>query len=126
MNRFFGWSFIINKPDNQQGWLRRNKMVGENGTQGMAKRNSAGLEMFVGGLLLGTLVGGIIALLYAPMKGEDTRRMLKEKAGEAERMLEEKSEELKERAGEAMAEVREKAAEVKKRGENALDCIKQA
>jgi gas vesicle protein len=101
-------------------------MVGENGTQEMVKRDGAGLKMFFGGLLLGTLVGGTIALLYAPMKGEDTRRMIKDKAGAAGKMIQEKSGELKERAGEVVADVREMAAQTKKRGENVLDCIKQA
>lgn len=101
-------------------------MVGKNGTRETVKRDGAGLKMFVGGLILGGLVAGTIALLYAPTKGEDTRRMIKEKAGAAGRMLEEKSGEIRERAGEVMAEVREKAAETKKRGENVLECIKQA
>jgi len=101
-------------------------MVGENGTQEMVKRDGAAVKMFFGGLVLGALVGGTIALLYAPMKGGDTRRMIKDKAGAAGKMIQEKSEEFKERAGEVMEGVREKAAETKQRGENVLECIRQA
>ena len=34
------------------------------------------------GLLSGALIGGIIALLYAPKSGKDTRQMIKDKATE--------------------------------------------
>jgi gas vesicle protein len=34
------------------------------------------------GFLAGALVGGIIALLYAPQKGSETRGMIKDKAVE--------------------------------------------
>lgn len=101
-------------------------MIGENGSQAMVKSDSAALKMLCGGLVLGALIGGTIALLYAPMKGEDTRRMIKDKAEAAGKMIQEKSEELKERAGEVVADVREMAAQTKKRGENVLECIKQA
>jgi gas vesicle protein len=32
------------------------------------------------GFLVGVLVGGVIALLYAPKKGSETRAIIKEKA----------------------------------------------
>ena len=37
---------------------------------------------FLSGLLLGVALGGLIAMLYAPEKGEKTRKRLARKGGE--------------------------------------------
>jgi len=37
---------------------------------------------FLGGMLLGLLLGGILAVLYAPEKGEKTRKKLVKKSGQ--------------------------------------------
>lgn len=36
---------------------------------------------FTGGLLLGVLLGAVLAILYAPEKGEKTRKRLAKKGG---------------------------------------------
>ncbi len=73
-----------------------------NGTNGnMAK-------YFLGGLLFGAAIGGTVALLYAPMKGEDTRRMLKEKAVSAEKTVQGKAVQIKNQANEMAAGLRDK------------------
>lgn len=38
-------------------------------------------DVFMGGLLLGILLGGVLAILYAPEKGEKTRRRLARSGG---------------------------------------------
>ena len=43
------------------------------------------------GLLSGVLIGGIIALLYAPKSGKDTRQMIKDKTTEVVDAVKEKS-----------------------------------
>ena len=43
------------------------------------------------GLLSGALIGGIIALLYAPKTGKETRQMIKDKTTEVVDAVKEKS-----------------------------------
>ena len=43
------------------------------------------------GLLSGALIGGIIALLYTPKSGKDTRQMIKDKTTEVVDAVKEKS-----------------------------------
>ncbi len=59
---------------------------------------------FVGGLLLGGLVAGTMALLFAPRPGEETRRYLSERG-----------EELKERASVIGTEMSERAQSLRER-----------
>lgn len=54
---------------------------------------------FFTGLLIGAVIGGAVALLYAPQSGTETRRMVKEKALEA-----------KEKAAKAVSKIKESAA----------------
>ena len=61
------------------------------------------------GLAIGAVVGLAIGMLYAPRPGEETREILREKAGE-----------YKHKAAEAIAHGREKAAEVIAKGEEKL------
>ena len=54
----------------------------------MADKADSEASFFVG-FLIGAIVGVAIGVLYAPKLGAETRKLLKEKAGEAvEKMLE--------------------------------------
>lgn len=49
-------------------------------TEAVTKKESDG--SFVGGLLLGVVLGAIIALLFAPKKGQETRDMVAQTVGD--------------------------------------------
>ena len=68
----------------------------------MECKTSAGFGI---GLLIGAVIGGAIALLYAPQSGKKTRKFLKNKAAEF-------VDEVKEEASEVVDEVKEKASGV--------------
>jgi len=51
---------------------------------------------FLSGLLMGAVIGAVVALLYAPQPGIETRRMVKEKALE-----------VKEKAAKATGKIKE-------------------
>ena len=69
------------------------------------------------GLLVGAVVGGVIALLYAPRTGKETRQLIKDKAiGVVDT--------AKEKGSEVMDAVREKASEAGRRGQAAIHELK--
>lgn len=68
----------------------------------MTEKGSCG--SFTAGLILGAIAGAVVALLYAPKTGRETRELLKQKAEEAR----EKAEEIVEKAKEAAATARER------------------
>jgi gas vesicle protein len=84
----------------------------------MEFKTSAG---FGTGLLIGAVIGGVIALLYAPQSGKKTRKFLKNKATEF-------VDEVKEEASEVVDEVKEKASEVvdevKEKASGVMDTVK--
>lgn len=53
---------------------------------------------FFTGLIIGAIIGGGMALLYAPQPGQETRRLVKEKASE-----------IKEKAVKAVSKIKESA-----------------
>ncbi len=69
---------------------------------------------FITGLLAGALVGGVIALLYAPKSGKETREQIKRKLAD----LEAEFETLKEKAAGKSEQIRKdieaKLAELRK------------
>lgn len=67
-------------------------------------RNSGG--SFVGGVILGALVGAAVALLYTPMTGEEARKVLKKKALLAKK----KAMEMKDEMAEELGDLKERAA----------------
>jgi gas vesicle protein len=91
-----------------------------NELQGTDER-SQNTEPFVFGMLIGALLGGGIALLFAPMKGSDTRKLIKEQLKDAEEMVQETQATiifLKKKFNELSIEVAEIAAEVKNFNKN--------
>ncbi|MCU0362588.1 MAG: YtxH domain-containing protein [Bacteroidales bacterium] len=60
------------------------------------------LGSFMTGLLAGAALGGIIALLYAPQSGKETRDKVRQKFADLEKELED----LKSKSGQKSAKVR--------------------
>jgi gas vesicle protein len=108
----------------------------------MSDRES-GFGAFLAGFFIGGLVGAVVALLFAPQSGEETRTMIREKSIElkdkavetaeearlrAERSLEEARaraeaayEEVRRRAEELSRITKERAVELQKRGQVVLE-----
>ncbi|WKZ38446.1 MAG: YtxH domain-containing protein [Anaerolineales bacterium] len=105
---------------------------------------------FLVGFVVGGLTGAVVALLFAPQSGEETRALIKDKsielrdraahtaeealaraeaaASEARARAEELTREARRRAEELTKEVRERgtefANEVRERGKGALDAVR--
>jgi gas vesicle protein len=69
------------------------------------------------GLLAGAIIGGALALLYAPQSGSATRKQIMDKATEVE-------EALKEKSGDLMDSVKHSVAEANRKGHAAAYAIK--
>jgi gas vesicle protein len=65
------------------------------------------VSSFITGLLAGAAIGGVIALLYAPKSGKETREELKQKLED----LEKEYENLKGKAAEKSGQIRKDLAE---------------
>ena len=72
----------------------------------MAEENSG--PIFFTGLLLGTIIGGVLGLLFAPQPGEKTREQLRSKADEFISLGKSAWEEGKEAAGQKKDELKAK------------------
>ena len=81
----------------------------------MNKDNSIGLGIGLG-VLTGAAIGGILALLFAPKSGTDTRQLIKDKTGEAVEIL-------KTKAGAVIDSVNDVASESNRKGRAALHAI---
>jgi gas vesicle protein len=66
----------------------------------MDNRNEIG--MLAVGLIVGALTGAVIALLYAPQSGEQTRTQVREKSIELTRQVKEQAETLRTRGAGAV------------------------
>jgi gas vesicle protein len=97
----------------------------------MSDRNDS-FGAFLAGLVLGGLAGGIVALLFAPQSGEETRTIIRDKAIELRDAASETYEETMSRAektaNDAMKkaetvynQAKTKASEVAKKGQVMLD-----
>jgi gas vesicle protein len=80
----------------------------------MENRTLAGLGI---GLVTGVVLGGAIALLYAPKSGKDTRDMLKSKAMDTRDYIEDF-------AAETVEKVKEGVSEVNRKGHAAIQALK--
>ncbi|NUN68975.1 MAG: YtxH domain-containing protein [Bacteroidetes bacterium] len=90
----------------------------------MANNEEDSKTGFLIGFLAGAVVGGIVALLYAPKPGKELRADIKNKAGEAVESAEEYVSAAKNKAVEIINEGKKKSegliTEAKKRAESLL------
>ncbi len=76
------------------------------------------------GLVAGALIGGAIALLYAPKSGKDTQEMLKRKAMETREAALDLADAARDFATETADKVIKAAAEANRKGEAVVRAIK--
>ena len=84
---------------------------------------------FLVGFVVGGLTGAVVALLFAPQSGEETRALIKEKSIELRDKVEVSAEEAYARAEQlavdARARANELAAEIKVRGKSAAEAVRK-
>ena len=80
----------------------------------MNKDNVIGFSI---GLLTGAVIGGTIALLFAPKTGKETRQIIKDKATEVVDTAKEKTSEL-------MGTVKDAASEANRKGHAVVQALK--
>jgi len=73
---------------------------------------------FLTGLLTGAAIGGIIALLYAPKSGKETREDIKSKFAELEKELEELKGKAGQKAGKIKSDLAERLSRLQQEIEN--------
>lgn len=91
----------------------------------MSKDNCIGFGI---GLLAGAVIGGVVALLYAPKTGKETRQIIKNKTTDVVDTLKEKTSEvidtLKQETSEVMDTVKEASSEASRKGQAAVRALK--
>jgi gas vesicle protein len=87
----------------------------------MNKDNALGFSI---GLLAGAIIGGVVTLLFAPKSGKETRKIIKNTAGEAVEKVAEVAYAVKEKTGEVVDKVEEAASDVEQKGEAVINAIK--
>jgi gas vesicle protein len=85
----------------------------------MTEKNCAG--DFLAGFVVGALVGAAAALLFAPMSGEETRVMIREKGVELGHRADEMSAEARKKAEELQFQAKGKAEELQVRVKVAVE-----
>ena len=73
---------------------------------------------FLTGLLAGAAIGGIIALLYAPKSGKETREQLKKKFSELEEELANLKGQASQKTGKIKEDLAQKLADLQREIEN--------
>jgi len=81
----------------------------------MSGRNAFG--MFLIGLLLGALTGSVVALLFAPQSGAETRTMIKDKSIELKNQAQQTAEQ-------ARAKTDEVVQQLKEQGQSAMQAMR--
>ena len=76
---------------------------------------------FIAGFMVGALVGAAAALLFAPMSGEETRGMIREKGVELGQRADEMSIEARKKAEELQVQAKERAGALQERVKVAVD-----
>ncbi len=84
---------------------------------------------FLVGFVVGGLTGAVVALLFAPQSGEETRALIKDKSIEIRDRAATSAEDLIARAEELTKLARERASElaseVRERGKGAIDAVRK-
>jgi len=81
----------------------------------MMADNTSDAGAFITGFIVGGLIGAVVALLYAPQSGEETRSMVIEKGIELKDKAIETTEEVRQKTGQAMGDIQKKADEFAKK-----------
>lgn len=104
----------------------------------MSERDEFGA--FLVGFVVGGLTGAVVALLFAPQSGEETRALIKDKSIElrdkaqvsaeeayarAEQLATDARHRAEELAGEARVRATELANEVRERGKSAVEAVRK-
>lgn len=76
------------------------------------------------GLLVGAAIGGVIALLYAPKTGKETRKIIKDKATEVVDTVKEVVDTVKEETAGVINTVKDAAGEARQKGQAAVKSLK--
>ena len=84
---------------------------------------------FLVGFVVGGLTGAVVALLFAPQSGEETRALIKDKSIELRDRASQSAEEVLARAEELTKEAKQRAAElaneVRERGKGAMEAVRK-
>jgi gas vesicle protein len=73
---------------------------------------------FISGLLTGAVIGGAIALLFAPQSGEETREKLKGKFDELEKEFETLKEKASQKSGQIKDDLSRRLADLQEEIQN--------
>jgi gas vesicle protein len=80
------------------------------------------------GLIAGAVIGGVMALLYAPKSGKETRKVIKDKTIEVADVVKEETgaviDAVKDKTSEVVEMVKEEASEVNRKGHVVAHAIK--
>ena len=90
----------------------------------MADRESGSGGGFLTGLLVGGALGAVIALLYAPQKGDETRDLLKQKTDTYSDLAKTKASEISSKASELSEVAKSKASEISEKVGGVADTVK--
>jgi len=80
----------------------------------------------IGCFLVGVGVGGVVALLFAPKSGEQTRKLIAKKAGEGKEYVTSKGREFKDQAEELVQKAKGVVNKQREQLAEALDAGKEA
>ena len=87
----------------------------------MNKDNAIGFSI---GLLAGAVIGGIVAVLYAPKTGKETRQLIKDTAMETREKAADVAEHVKDFATETVDKVKDATSEANRKGQAAIHALK--
>lgn len=78
---------------------------------------------FIGGLLTGAVIGGVVALLFAPKSGKETREDLKQKLDEYGKEVEKIKAKAKQKSGAVKEDLKSKINDLAQEIENLSKAI---